>query len=169
MGSPRVSPHGLDDRGGGGASSTLDAFEIGVLEQQRLERQRPAGLVLDPATATAVSELVRRNPVEPRQRGAFPRPVAGGREQGRGEHLSGQVSGELRIASAPQEESEHRGKMPAIELDEGIAVAGAKPNQQVIVQVRLTRHRPFLAHDPAFVTPGSRSARRAGARDDYQR
>jgi len=45
------------------------------------------------------------------------------REQRRREGLGGQIGGQLRVAGPAQEESEDRGKMSPIEIDERIGLA----------------------------------------------
>jgi hypothetical protein len=92
-----------------------------------------ARIVLDPATAPAVGELVRRDPVQPCQRRPLIWPVAVGRQQSGGEHLGGEVGGQLRVAGPAKEEAQHRREVALVERHEGLRVTARVLRQEIVV------------------------------------
>jgi len=69
---------------------------------------------------------------QPRERRAPLRAVARQGGQRRGERLRGQVSGELAVARAPQEEREHGVHAPPVEEPKRLRVAPARNKKRLI-------------------------------------
>jgi hypothetical protein len=85
------------------------------------------------------------DPIQPRQRRALAGAVARGGDQRRGEHLGGQVGGQLGVTGAPQEETEDGRQMAAVEPDERLYIAANEPRQQLVVIADRRHHHSLLA------------------------
>jgi hypothetical protein len=121
----------------------LQGRHVGVVEQDRLHRQRPTRVVLDLAPTQRRKERVPRHRKQPRARRLWPRLVARHRAQRRGERLGGQVKRRLRIANAATEVAVNRAHMALIE-DTERARRLARPHQQLLVAQTLQLHPPHI-------------------------
>jgi hypothetical protein len=81
---------------------------------------------------------------QPRQRRAPLRAITRQCGQRRGERLRGQVSGELTVARAPQEEGEHGVHAPSVEQPKRLRVAPARNQKRLISILIVNAHNQYI-------------------------
>ena len=122
----------------------LHALYVLVAEYERLEAHAPARPILDLAAADRVHQLVVCDREQPRERRAPLRAVTRQGGERRGKRLRGQVSGELAVAGAPQEEGEHGVHAPPVEEPKRLRVAPARDKQRLISTVIVDAHNQYI-------------------------
>jgi hypothetical protein len=122
----------------------LHPLDVLVAEYERLETQAPARPVLDLSAANRVRHLVVCDREQPRERGAPLRAVTRQSRQRGGERLRRQISGELAVARAPQEEGEHGVHAPFVEAPKRLCVASAGDKKRLISMVIIDAHNQYI-------------------------